>query len=581
MKNDGNVRTGVRCRLQDPSLPTLPSKRKYIYGTSANLQLAISSVMGFNHGMKPLQNRSIMKTLAFSLALSFAVAVPLHADAPIAGYATDTPMARVARELDMGGPQFQLNDGAYQWASVSGLFEFIPMLFSVGMAADPSMDLPPNFAETLRKLPDFLGLNQILASGESTVALPEGGYLSRRISLLQPDAPGLIWHLHGKSFRLEDEIRKLPPTTAAMLRVGFNAPLAMRRGMQLARELGVPEEFLAEAVEVMTENKELTQAIMGAMNQGVTLAFSLNAEIQWPLPVPGMEPLPELGIVLLIPDAEQHLLPRMLELFAESVPMPMQPVEIGGLEAMTLPVPMPMPSPLALTVAHLDGRIAITSSIALMESLVERRGGAGDAPLLARLAPGLPEESVGAWISNQEFQKLISTISVGAMQMSPAQSGMPHEATAMMQGWMQTIAEVYNINLITEVRGDLRQTILLHSHPISGGFPNQTQLVAGPAVVGMMAAIALPGFTRARQTAQRNACINNLRQIDSAKDQWAIEEGKMTGDVVTEADILPYFRDNALPVCPAGGAYELGVIGEPPTCSLGEALDGHALPGNW
>ncbi|MCC5850767.1 MAG: hypothetical protein JJU29_21980 [Verrucomicrobia bacterium] len=522
-----------------------------------------------------------MKTIALLLTFAFATVLPLHADTAIAGYASDSPMARVARELDMGGPQFQLSDGAYQWASISGFFDFIPMFFSMGLAADPTMDVPPNLGENLQKLPDLLGLNQILVSGESTVALPGGGYLSRRITLLEPEASGLIWQLHGKSFRLEEELRKLPPTTAAMLRVGFNAPEAVRRSIQLAREFGVPEEALADVVKVMSENEELSQAILGALDQGLTLAFSLNADVQWPLPFPGMEPIPELGIVLMIPDADEHLLPRILELFEESVPMPLVPLQIGGVEAMTLPIPLPMPSPLALTLAHLDGRIAITTSTALMESLVQRRAGEGEAPLLARLAPGLPEEAVGAWISNQEFQKLISKIAVGAMEMNPAQSEMPPEATAMVQVWMQTIAEVYNINMITEARGDLRQTVLLHSHPIAGGFPNQTQLVAGPMVVGLMAAIALPGFTRARQSAQRNACINNLRQIDAAKDQWAIENNKRDGDVVIAVDILEYFRDNALPVCPAGGAYELGTIGEAPSCSLGETLEGHALPGGW
>ena len=43
------------------------------------------------------------------------------------------------------------------------------------------------------------------------------------------------------------------------------------------------------------------------------------------------------------------------------------------------------------------------------------------------------------------------------------------------------------------------------------------------AIIGLLAAIAIPNFVRARTTAQMNACINNLRQIDSAKQQWALE----------------------------------------------------------
>ena len=76
-----------------------------------------------------------------------------------------------------------------------------------------------------------------------------------------------------------------------------------------------------------------------------------------------------------------------------------------------------------------------------------------------------------------------------------------------------------------------------------------TALLAPVAVVGMLSAIAIPNFVKARATSQQNACINNLRQIDGAKNQWALEKGKKTGDVPTKEDLLPYLR--SWPVCPA------------------------------
>ena len=79
------------------------------------------------------------------------------------------------------------------------------------------------------------------------------------------------------------------------------------------------------------------------------------------------------------------------------------------------------------------------------------------------------------------------------------------------------------------------------------------------------------------QVRWRNACINNLRQIDAAKNQFALEKGKKNGDPVTEDDIKPYIKLDAngnLPKCPAGGKYVIGKVGENPTCSI----DGHVLP---
>jgi hypothetical protein len=89
--------------------------------------------------------------------------------------------------------------------------------------------------------------------------------------------------------------------------------------------------------------------------------------------------------------------------------------------------------------------------------------------------------------------------------------------------------------------------------------------------------VRLPTRGTSLAVRQRNACINNLRQIDAAKQQWALENGKKTGDAVTEADIKPYIKldaDGNLPKCPAGGTYTIGKVGENPTCSI----PGHELP---
>jgi septal ring factor EnvC (AmiA/AmiB activator) len=79
---------------------------------------------------------------------------------------------------------------------------------------------------------------------------------------------------------------------------------------------------------------------------------------------------------------------------------------------------------------------------------------------------------------------------------------------------------------------------------------------------------------QAAEVANANACINNLRAIEAAKDQWALEKQKTATDVPTTQDILPYFKDGTLPVCPDGGSYSINAAGDLPTCSI----QGHALP---
>lgn len=70
-----------------------------------------------------------------------------------------------------------------------------------------------------------------------------------------------------------------------------------------------------------------------------------------------------------------------------------------------------------------------------------------------------------------------------------------------------------------------------------------------------------------------NSCVNNLRQIAGAKEQWALEHKHTNGTLVPIPRLVPYLKGNALPPCPQGGLYTVGKVGEPPTCSV----TGHTL----
>jgi type II secretory pathway pseudopilin PulG len=107
------------------------------------------------------------------------------------------------------------------------------------------------------------------------------------------------------------------------------------------------------------------------------------------------------------------------------------------------------------------------------------------------------------------------------------------------------------------------------------------------AIIGLLAAIAIPNFVRARTTSQMNACINNLRLIDSAKQQWALEQRQVNTSVPQGTDLQPYLGHGAngeLPTCPADSSatptfttsYTAQNVGTKPTCNIVAAT--HILP---
>jgi len=94
-------------------------------------------------------------------------------------------------------------------------------------------------------------------------------------------------------------------------------------------------------------------------------------------------------------------------------------------------------------------------------------------------------------------------------------------------------------------------------------------------LIPLAAAIALPNFVKARQTAQQNLCINNLRMIDGAKQSWGLEKQKTAQDIPTADDLAPFLRQGFASLrCPQGGTYSINNLGEPPTCSF----PNHHLP---
>jgi prepilin-type N-terminal cleavage/methylation domain-containing protein len=97
------------------------------------------------------------------------------------------------------------------------------------------------------------------------------------------------------------------------------------------------------------------------------------------------------------------------------------------------------------------------------------------------------------------------------------------------------------------------------------------------AIIGLLAAIAIPNFVRARTTAQMNACINNLRQIDGAKQQWALEHQAVSTATMAQTDVQPYMgrgSSGTLPNCPADSSktfatsYTLGNVQTAPICNI-------------
>ena len=102
-------------------------------------------------------------------------------------------------------------------------------------------------------------------------------------------------------------------------------------------------------------------------------------------------------------------------------------------------------------------------------------------------------------------------------------------------------------------------------------------------ILGFLIWLFIPNFDNRMVTSASNACINNLRQIDAAANQFALEHNLTNGDAIRFPDDLTnYIKLNSagkIPPCPSGGIYIIKKVGDAPTCSLGTTVNpAHVLP---
>jgi outer membrane lipoprotein-sorting protein len=170
--------------------------------------------------------------------------------------------------------------------------------------------------------------------------------------------------------------------------------------------------------------------------------------------------------------------------------------------------------------------------------------------------------TLGGAISDSDIDDAVSLFAAAGTDVPPAQLDM-----AKAEVKKRTPA-------MTKIRGTVTFTVKnIRANPALSSDDFNYPVPSGVRLRVMPNASTANTQTTSLGNRQRNTCINNLRQIDAAKNQWALEKGKKNGDACAETDIKPYLAGGKLPTCPAGGKYTIGKAGETPTCSIA----GHTL----
>jgi hypothetical protein len=443
----------------------------------------------------------------------------------------------------------------------------------------------PNFPGTGRETLDKVfaalgavvresGISEISGLGMSSIAREPGFYYSKVVvHHYAGQNAGLAWSLFGKAPHPLKALDLLPESTAMAADSDFDLALAWTNIQQATRTLDIPQ--VSSALEqVPAKFHEVTgldlEAVLQSLGGEYGMIFTLDQHKTISLPI-GAKPLeiPNPALCLLLKVNSDVIFDRVDQLIKAN-PL-VSKVDEPGLKMRTFSIPIPIPVEVRPSIARVGDYLVVASSDSLVREILAvksgQKKGFKTTDEFKRLAQDVPDQGNNFSLATSAFGGTARQIQERTM----AAQNMDPEALKTFQQLLQRSTNCAN-----------------YSVGVNGpegweGFSNGSQtpaallLLPAAAAVGMVAAIAIPNFVKARATSQQNACINNLRLLDAAKQQWALENKKQSTDTPAISDLRPYLGrgpNGEMPVCPAGGSYALGSVGEKPTCSISD----HVLP---
>ncbi|HSH94921.1 MAG TPA: hypothetical protein VK968_12300, partial [Roseimicrobium sp.] len=424
------------------------------------------------------------------------------------------------------------------------------------------------------------GLEDISGIGVSGIAREKGLHRTKVLAHHYPGkGTGFGWSILGAQPHVLEGLNMLPSTTAF---ASFNDFDLVQIWNIIEKEIaaaGVPKARAAvDEFKSMTE-KELGVSLDKLLaSTGGELGFILTLDEAKKMPLPFKDSngqtmqIPEPGILFVIRVKDQTI----FNLIDSKMPPNEQMIKVDepGLKMRTMPLPLPFP--LRPTIAQADGYLFVASTDTLLREVLDvRKGqkpGLKSTSEFTKLAEGIPLQGNGFTYMSKRFGRTWSEIQMVAMDMG-AKSESAGSTDAFTKELMKKFVDPSSANMTFSVFTRTDYGWLSTANTTQE--PAKVLFATGFAfTTPMLAAIAIPNFVKARGTAQKNGCIANLRMIDGATQQWALEHKKKGSDGVDIKAIAEYMRGGTLPSCPAGGAYSTGKVDENPKCSI----PGHELP---
>jgi len=512
---------------------------------------------------------SRLMSLTFLIALVVTTTPQrMHAAPPRDPAAIKQTYGEISEQLEQGGSLFIVaNMEGFLEAQITSLVN----LASLAPAPDNSDE--EKLLRTIANLSGFLersGFYAINGIGVSVLPRKDGMNSVHMFASRDHEAATLpLWRgLIGEQ-PLHMTCHSYLPADTVLARSGTGKVASLWTLFQNAvKDMGGAEAEASFQVGMQATSAQLGTTIDSLFNslgsQGV-FSLQLSSSETIPLPTGATEiNIPQPSALIVVEVKDDAILDTIKTMFATQFQMPIPETRVGDGTVYTLPIPIPSPIPVQITLAK-HGRyllIGSTSSV-ITDALEAAAKGTGlcRQPEFTAAFAGQPKKNNGILFISKRLGKVIVDIQGVALEQMATQAGDARPAIGFIQ---KQFLDRFNTTTAFTIQ-NLPTGIQVSGTSAAGGQALVSGLSIAP--IGLLSAIAIPSFVKARTTSQENACINNLRQLDAAKEQWAMAEAKRDGDSPDEPGVLEYIKGATMPVCPRGGTYTLNPIGTEPTCS--------------
>ena len=486
----------------------------------------------------------------------------------------------ISAELDRGGDLFVVANAGD--ALQDYLSEVVEVLNLIPGEMDPSAAV---LKQVLPKVEPFLAQHGFFAGqgfGLSIYPTPNGQARLKAFVRRDPEQSGTaLWRACVGRLPHAMPIHAYLPDDAVLVR-SSTADLKALRDLIFA---GFHELGGEQGRTQLEQGKQMAAALLGvpldtlvdSVGEEMLLSLMLSETATVTLPGNGTQPglqIPQPSFLVVLKVADDSIVDLIKGQFAK-MQMTLPESESGDARIFSIPIPVPGPVPVQFTLARHGNYLLLGSSQdSITRALAAQQGEAGllQSATYRDAFKDAPKESNGIIYVAKRLGELIGEIQKDALT-----------SAADLEGGVTLDPKL--VQRITGMGDKMHVAMTILNKPagvlVSGETGMGARELVGASLaapMGLMAAIAIPSFVKARSESQLRACINNLRILDAAKEQAALEQNWANAQLVEtgseeEAAALMYIKGQALPTCPKSGSYTWGVIGVDPTCTM----PGHSL----